>query len=134
MNAEWTRAETWTRRGKGFIVQVNRHEVQLPDSYLGEGKRRWFVYAYIYPRHPHFLAFSGDDMWQDAATVMPMHGGPTLLRWHCGTDGKPTSVQVGADYNHLHDNCYTFFETTDDAWMVFRDADELFEWLLKKRE
>lgn len=77
---------------------------------------------------------TSDDYGLLSAWVYLDYGGPSLPRWHCGLDGKPTSVEIGADYNHLHDADYTFFETPDDASGVFRDADELVNWLAERAE
>ena len=128
MMKKWERKELWSRRGDDFLVQVSRHSVNLnPD--FSEGPHRWCVYAYIYPNHRLFSKFSGQDMWQDAATSLPLHAGPSLLRWHYDDYGKPTSVQVGADYNRLGDDGYTHCAEAEDAYSVFRDADELFLYL-----
>lgn len=127
--SDWRHKDIWTREGKGFIVQVSRHLVESVAEYDSTGPHRWCVYAYIYPTHPHCARFSGGDMWQSAATMLPLHSGPSLLRWHYGDDGKPTSVQVGGDYNHLHDDRFTRMATRDEARVVFSDADELHEWL-----
>lgn len=127
MMDNWKRKELWHRRGEGFCVEVSRHtEAPLYDS---EGPNRWCVYAYIYPAHPHFEKFEGDKMWQDAATTLPLHGGPSILRWHRDANGNPTSVQVGADYHHDGDSGYTFCDEAEDAYSVFRDADDLVAWL-----
>ncbi|PRF08632.1 hypothetical protein C6Q07_11055 [Burkholderia multivorans] len=91
-----------------------------------EGPHRWCVYAYIYPSHPHFASFSGPNIWQDATTVLPLHGGCTLLEYPM-YDGKIASVKVGADYHHLHDTRFTHYATADEARLVFEDADELFD-------
>ena len=126
----WRRKEIWSRDGKNFLVQISRHgESRSEDDYSPEGPHRWCVYAYIYPKHPRFAKFEGSAMWQAAATALPMHGGPSLLTLHYGDDGKVLSVQVGCDYNHLHDDGYTHLATAEQAWSVFNDADELFDYL-----
>jgi len=121
----WRHKDVWTRDGTNFIVQVSRHSVEKVAEYDSTGPHRWCVYAYIYPEHHEFASFKGPDMWQDAATDLPLHGGPSMLRWHYNTSGEPTSVQVGADYNHLHDEDFTHMATDDDARKVFADADKL---------
>lgn len=126
---DWRHKDEWKKDGSGFLVVVSRHSVEVADAWQPDGPHRWCVYAYVYPSHPHFAAFSGPDMWQEAASCMPLHGGPSLLRWHYDDNGKPTSVQVGCDYNHLHDSRYTHLATRDAAGSVFNDADELHEWL-----
>ena len=127
--------DMYTRDGDGFIVQVSRHSVDITDHpacFDSEGPHRWCIYAYIYPKHWHFGAFSGTDVFQDAASMMPLHCGPSLLRWHLGGEGEVTSVQVGCDYNHLHDNEYTRLGNPVEAFGVFSDADDLFNWLSRK--
>ncbi len=99
-----------------------------PESY-DDGRHRWNVYAYVYPNHPHFKNFSGPAMWQDAATAMPFHAGPSFLRWFYDDDGKPVSVKVGSDYHHLGDDGYSFVKTEAEAFGIFDDAAQLFDWL-----
>ena len=127
---DWRHKDEWKKDGNGFLIVISRHTVTPPKGWTTpEGPHRWCVYAYIYPGHPHFAKFSGPEMWQDAATCMPMHGGPSLLRWHYDDNGKPVSVQVGCDYNHLHDDDYTHLGSSGEAWSIFNDADELHQWL-----
>ena len=130
----WRHKDIWTRDGENFIVQVSRHSVMSINEYDSTGPHRWCVYAYIYPEHQSFASFDGPNMWQHAATRLPFHGGPSLLRWHYDDDRKPTSVQVGADYCHLHDDRFTHMATNDDARTVFADADELHAALTAKDE
>lgn len=123
--------DEWMREGRDFLVTVTRHSVQT--LYDHEGTHRWCVYAYVYPKHPHFARFDGTEtMWQDAATALPLHRGPSLCRKHMSAEGEVTSYQVGADYNHLHDDYFTHYATPDDAREVFSDADRLFAWLDKE--
>ena len=130
MSREWDHKDHWRLRGKDFMVEVTRHGTTA-DPYFERGAHRWAVYAYIYPSHPHFSAFDGPAMWQPAASILPLHGGPSFLRAHVDADGKVTSYQVGADYDHLHDEHFTFYATKEDAREVFSDAEELHEWLSK---
>ena len=124
MSANWNHKDEWRLFGKDFMVVVSRHE---ESELCGDGKHRWCVYAYIYAKHPHFAKFDGPDMWQDAASCLPMHGGPTYLRYHRNDDAAVVSVQVGCDYNHIYDSRFTHYETKDDAYEVFNDAYELFQ-------
>lgn len=68
-------------------------------------------------------------MYQDAATELPLHAGPSFLQCHTDGNGVTTSVQVGADYNHLHDDHFTHYATAEDAMSVFLDADDLAKFL-----
>ncbi len=129
----WRQSEEWKREGRGFLVVVKHYTIPVQSGWDdSDGRNRWNVYAYIYPKHPNFAAFSGPDMWQDAATEMPFHAGPSLLRWHYDDDKKPTSVQVGSDYSHLHDDYFSHYATPQDAAEVFSDAAQLFDWLTKR--
>lgn len=127
----WSHKDEWKMPGKGFLVVVSRHSVETTpsDAYDNCGTNRWAVYAYIYPTHPRFEKFVGSDMWQVAATELPLHSGPSFLRFHLDENGNKTSVQIGADYNHLHDDEFTYFETKEDAYQVFNDAEKLHEFL-----
>lgn len=131
--SDWKHKDEWKRYGKDFLVSVTRHSVAVDehgfyDSDLGH---RWCVYAYIYPKHPHFAKFDGPQMYQDAASCMPFHGGPSLLEYPM-YDGAVTSVKVGCDYNHLHDWPYTRMANKEEALGVFADADELYNWLQER--
>jgi len=136
MPENWDRKDEWRRLGTDFLVSVSRH-----NGYVAKGDdrgiNRWAVYAYIYPNHPLFKTFTGDDMFQDAAQKLPLHGGcmggVSFLEWH-HKDGKPCSVQVGGDYDHLHDRCFTHYATAEEAGEVFQDADRLFNYLQKGGE
>ena len=123
---DWNHKEEWSKTGTNFTVVVSRHE-SYEDEYTG--KYRWCVYAYIYPKHPHFKKFESDDLFQEATRKMPCHDGPSLLRYHYDKSNEITSIQVGADYHHLHDDCFTFHYTKEEASTVFFNAEELFEWL-----
>jgi hypothetical protein len=123
----WEPKLEWHRHGKGFLVVVKRWE-RVPYVET-DGKFHWNVYAYIYPSHPRFAFFSGPDMWQPAANALAFHGGPSMLRWAYDDTHKPTSVQVGSDYGHLHDDRFGHYETPKDAYEVFRDAERLYKQL-----
>lgn len=131
--SDWKHKDMWTREGKNFIVQVSRHSVNVEDPacYDSDHGQRWCVYAYIYPKHPHFAKFEGPNIWQDATSIMPLHAGCSLLKYPM-YDGKVTSVHVGCDYNHLHDERFTQMKTQADAYSIFRDADELYDWLQER--
>ena len=122
--------------GDDFLVEVSRHAEPVREEsgcYDSEGPHRWAVYAYVYPKHAHFAAFNGtEEMWQEAAAQMPMHGGPSFCRKHLNAKAEVTSYQVGADYHHLHDWRYTQMATKDEAYSVFRDAEELHAWLTER--
>jgi hypothetical protein len=125
----WRHCDEWKRDGRGFRITVVRWTVNMDQLDPGKGPHRWAVYAYICPGHPLFRSFSGSRLLQDAAISLPLHGGPSFLRWHRDDDGNPTSIQVGADYNHLGDGRFSHYATHTEAIQVFNDADRLFEHL-----
>lgn len=132
----WSHKELWHKRGKSFNVEVSCHETPLSPISPELGIYRWCVYAYIYPAHPHFLTFDGTDyFFQDACAILPLHGGvignASYLRYHYTQDGKTSCIQVGADYNHLHDERFTRM-SPNEANEVFFDAELLFQWLTDK--
>lgn len=127
----WDHKDVWHQPGPDFLVEVKRHSVKPSLFAPDEGPNRWAVYAYIYPAHNLFGGFSGPRIWQLAATALPLHGHPSYLRWHFGDDGKPCSVQVGADYHHLRDERFANYVTPGDAWEVFQDAENLFVYLAR---
>lgn len=131
--SDWKHKDVWKRNGKDFLVEVTRHgeKVNEPAGYDSDMGHRWCVYAYIYPKHPYFAKFKGANTWQNATREMPLHGGCSFLEYPM-YEGKVTSVKVGADYNHLNDSPYTRMTTKDEAWSVFNDAGELFEWLQER--
>lgn len=111
------------------MIQVSRHEVPMPETVqVRLGDHRWCVYAYIYPKHLLFKEFEGPSMFQDAANKLPLHCGASFLKYHRSEEGV-TSVQVGADYSHLHDDHFTYYATMEEASEVFRDAHELANFL-----
>jgi hypothetical protein len=125
----WNKKDLWSTRGKDYMVQISRHTVDTSSYAPHEGVNRWAVYAYIYPKHRHFGRFEGSDMWQDAASVLPLHAGPSYLRIHRDEEGNITSYQVGADYYHMYDDRFADYADLEDAYEVKRDAQELFDWL-----
>ena len=125
---EWAPKREWWLEGENFMVTV-RHHLVTYDRH--EGANRWNVYAYIYPKHWHFPAFNGENMLQSACTDLPLHWGPSYHRAHRDEKGGVTAHQVGCDYAHIHDSRYKRSEPEDQFsnGAVFRDAQDLFDWL-----
>jgi hypothetical protein len=128
---EWDHKDLWRKHGKDFLIEVSRHNASPSSIDMEAGPHRWCVYAYIYPKHPHFANFNGPRMWQDATRDLPLHGGASLLDYPM-YEGKVTSAKVGADYNHLGDTEFTHMATKEDAAEIFVDAECLFAWLQKR--
>lgn len=124
--AEYKRITHWKREGQDFRVEV-AHWTRKPYDTTEYGENHWNVYVYFYPNHPYFCSFDGNDMFQDAAIDVPLHGGVSLLQ-NITVNGSPTSVCVGCDYGHLHDDHFSRISKPAEAAEVFRDADQLYEW------
>ena len=124
----WRHKDIWKKNGTDFLVEVSRHSGNASELDLREGPHRWCVYAYIYPKHPHFSMFNeADDLWQDATTSLPGHSYPSYLRRHVDANGNVTSFQVGWDYHHDGDWMFTHDANQEDAKRQFLDAQELFD-------
>lgn len=111
-------AKHWTRKGY-FSNDINS---ALTDIH------HWNVIAYIYPHHSTFDKFDSDRIFQDECNKMPLHCGCSCFRRHYDKDGKCTCIEVASDYKHLGDN-YETCDNKEDARQVFRDAEELVEYL-----
>jgi len=125
----WDHVEEWYKQGVDFRVMVKRWSFTETHWNLKEGSQVWNVYALIYPNHRLWDSFEGPDMFQPAASALPLHCGPTFLRYNLGQTGKIESLQVGSDYRHLGDERFSHCKTREDAWEVFQDAEELFTYL-----
>ena len=125
----WDAVQEWHRRGENFLIVVRRSIVLDPNSIFFSGPNRWCVYAYIYPEHPIFSSFEGEDVRQTATSLLPLHHRASQLRWHFNFKKMPCSIQVGADYSHHRDDRFATFETPESAWEVFQDAEKLFDHL-----
>ncbi len=131
----WHHSDEWKCPGKDFMVMVRRHRSESPEyhqPFASERPHRWCVYAFIYPKHPHFAEIKGDDRYQESICGMPLHCGVSYFKRHWA-DKSNTAIQIGCDYNHWDDDRYTRMETKDDAASVFRDAEGLFKWLADRR-
>lgn len=129
---DWKKVEKWQKEGTHFLVEV-MHFVVDYTSLLQEnaGCHRWCVYVYIYPQHPLFYEFdSSNNFFQPAASKIPFHVTATFLKHHTNFQdiGIVTSIQVGADYNHLGDERFTHMSTPEEAINVFQDAENLYDW------
>lgn len=117
---KWEHADKWTLRGDHFVVEVTRHAKLNGDN-------AWCVYVYMHASHRLFDSVNvGHDRYYDIDTVtaMPLHGGCSYffkLSDNC--------IKIGCDYSHLHDDRYALYKTKDEAYSVFVDAKELFDWM-----
>jgi len=126
----WNKKQEWHKQGNGFTIVIKHStNIDYPSEYMDYGNNRWFIYCYIYPKHKLFDKFNGSGMWQDSAVELPLHGGPSYLKWHYDDDGLKTSVQVGCDYSHLYDEEFSFFDNLENNYEVLNDAEKLFNYL-----
>jgi len=130
MEDKWSHSESWTKRGDGFCVEVKRWESKKirfspsgMESYFEGISNKWNVYAHIFESHPYFKRFDGEDVFQDAASALYLHCGPTFL------EKTKIGYKVGSDYAHLYDDHFEDIGTRDRAYEVFHDAEELFNQL-----
>ena len=123
----YKKIDVWKREGKDFLIEV-KHSTTTP--YLDfEGRNKWFIYAYLYPKHNKFGEFVSEEIYQDATEYMPLHGGCTYCKKHIDSFVNITSIQVGCDYQHYGDENYSFMSDEEEAQSVFYDANKLFEYL-----
>lgn len=138
--SDWRHKDEWTKRGTNFLVKVSRHSDEAFDvidgAFVKTGRieHKWCLYAFIFPKHPHFTKIEGTNIWQDGAEFYDWHCGCSYLEYHRDNDSNVVSVQVGCDYAHLYDDRFLDMATKEDARSVFGDADELFETLTKMGE
>lgn len=132
---DWKHKDVWVKRGENFSVEVSRHEGYV-DEMRDMGPHRWCVYVYVYPTHPFFKRIADDlaapvaegeykSFYPNMAGYLPLHGGCTFFHVHRNEKNEITSYQIGCDYNHYMDEHYTHLADMDDAFSVFRDAEEL---------
>lgn len=127
---ESLKKEVWRCNASTFSVEVVHWTSVVRCK--AEGPHRWNVYANLSEKHPRFALIKGHDMWQPAANALPLHRGCTWLERSKTRYGE--EIQVGSDYSHLYDDCYTHAadETHAAAKRVFTDALELFDFLLQE--
>ena len=132
---EWKHKDEWRKNGKGFCVVVSRHEVTLDmsGSSPDKGIHRWCIYAYIYPTHPHFKLFDVEKGMFEQPDYR-MHWGLSFFHAHRNDKSEICSIQIGCDYDHLHDDHYTTLATKEAAVSVFNDADDLYAQLEQEKQ
>ena len=133
MLKEYIHKETWSRRGKDFLIEVVRWETIPKEKWeemrlrvgLDTGRFVWNVYCYIYPKHPLFSKFEKEDMF--GCPIENFHCGCTFAKWYRDEKSEVTCKTYGCDYNHLHDERFTYIEKPEMAISVFCDAEALFK-------
>ena len=141
MLGKYTHKETWSRRGKDFLIEVVRWETINASKLLeikakipsyDTGRFIWNVYCYIYPKHPLFNKPQTEDMFD--CPVKSLNCGCTYARWSRDKDGEIQCKQYGSDYVHIWDEGMDKIENPEYAYRVFNDAEDLFNELEGERE
>ena len=117
---------TWRYISTLFVVDVvHWHETS-------NTAHRWNVYAYIYPGHPLFERIESEDFC--AAEFLPLHGGVSYHEWFYDFTGAVIYKKIGSDYHHAYDSRFAGYSTEDEAWEVFKDAEELIQFMESEGE
>ncbi len=128
MSDNWTNVQLWRKQGENCLVEIQHSLLADADRTRDRGPHRWYLYVYVYPKHPLFSQFVGDSLSQEATRNMPLHGGCSYLRWHFDNAGDIASIQVGCDYDHAGDESRTY-EDVDDLRYYQHDAQTLLDWM-----
>lgn len=112
---------TWRYRSTLFAVDVVHWQETHSTAH------RWNVYVYIHPGHPLFERIESEDFC--AGGFLPLHGGVSYHEWFYDSTGAVIYKKIGSDYQHAYDSRFTGYSTKDEAWEVFKDAEELIQFM-----
>src|SRR5690554_877279 len=125
-----TELKTWRYIDNGGLFTVDVvHWVDkrpLKDMSPKPLEHHWNVYAYICPGHPLFERIESEDFCDG---LLPLHGGVSYHKWFYDSTGAVIYKKIGSDYQHLFDERFAGYSTEDEAWEVFRDAEELIQFM-----
>lgn len=123
---KYAERQNWLRRGEGFSIEVVRWE--SGKGFYERPQNHWNYYCYIYPNHPLFEKLVDEEM-QGGSIIDNLHNGCTYCEWNRNKEGKVTCKKYGCDYEHIWDDYEEMHKliTPDDAYMVFNDAERLFD-------
>ena len=130
-----TELKTWRYIDNGglFTVDVvhwvDKRPLKMSHKPL---EHHWNVYVYIYPDHPLFERIESEDFC--AAEFLPLHGGVSYHKWLYDSTGAVIYKKIGSDYQHIYDERFAGYSTEDEAWEVFRDAEELIQFMESEGE
>ncbi|MFA7115458.1 MAG: hypothetical protein WC214_08380 [Candidatus Omnitrophota bacterium] len=111
---------TWRYRSTLFAVDVVHWQEAHSTAH------RWNVYVYIYPDHPMFDKIEKEHT---RLVSLPLHGGASYHEWFYDSTGAVIYKKIGSDYQHAYDSRFAGYSTEDEAWEVFRDAEELIQFM-----
>lgn len=127
-----TEKTMWYHKGAGYTVEVavwsNPKERELLPQNLLDAipEYHWNVYVHIFPKHPVFDMVVKDELF-DYGADLPLHWGSSYHKWDYDASGTVIAKHIGCDYQHCDDDQFGKYKTKEQAWEVFRDADELIE-------
>ena len=116
---EWENMESWLKKGITFNVEVKRW------SYTSNKilKNMWNIYVYYFRLDDDFdkVKENNDDL-----LGYNFHGGIT---YHKVED---SFIRIGCDYAHAGDDRFHTYSTKEEALEVFKDADEIYQYLINR--
>ena len=126
----YVHSKTFRRISDTFCVEVVHWTSQGGIDTFGNFdmtfvKNNWNVYVVVSQTHIWF-----DDMtdeYSDCPHLEDLHWGATYEHIDRDETGKAITKKYGSDYMHLHDDEYETYNTPEQAYRVFRDADKLFD-------
>lgn len=138
-NPTWIHQDHWKMRADTFTVEVVRWSDgpidPQNDFWKGrKGEHHWNVYAYVYPKHRIFPTLCDEAARSNVESCFPFHYGSTYCKPNFNEKKEITSWKIGSDYDHLHDDHFSFQSTKEAAFVQFLDAENLFDWLENQNE
>lgn len=124
-----TELKTWRYKDNGglFVVDVvhwvDKRSLKMSPKPL---EHHWNVYVYIYPDHPMFDKIEEEHT---GSVSLPLHWGASYNRWTYDSSGSVICKKIGSDYQHIYDERFVGYSTEDEAWEVFKDAEELIQFM-----
>lgn len=130
------KVESWRYYGKqnSYMVEIVRSNYlkrDLEDEARNGAKNTWNIYTYIYYNHPLFKEFA--SLVSAGDTFLNFHGGCNYMRKHRNDAGEIVSVQLGCDFNHLHDD-ERYYETLEEVPTVEFNAVQLYKRLAHDKQ
>ena len=127
-----TEKTLWYYKGDSFTVEVavwsnpKEREVLPKELFDSIPEYHWNIYVNIFPKHPLFDKVVKEELF-DYGIDLPLHWGSSYHKWDYDASGNVVAKRIGCDYQHCDDDRFGKYKTKEQAWEVFRDADELIE-------
>lgn len=101
--------------------------------FSNDAGNRWFIYVYLYPKHPLFEGNSRSDEYS-SETGINFHCGCTYKDRMFDSNGNIKCVKIGCDYVHYGDDIYSEIDVSDTHNFIKSDAEEIFKTLKEMEE